>query len=364
MTVCLIGKSLTTLVLSKIFINNGVSVDIYYSNNKKIKSLYSKNSRTIGLSNYSIDFLEDEKILKKKDCWDIKEINLYKDDNPEIFLNFKSKKSSFFMTTYNYFYNNLETKIKKNKLVKFRRNTNDKQLLDLKRKNYEIIIITDTNNLLFKRFFSKHYKKDYNSTAFTTIINHSKKVNNIAEQYFTKFGPLAFLPISKKKTSVVFSVFDRDLIKDKLRIVSLIKYYNKTYKIKNIGELKEFPIYLSLSRNYFNRNILSFGDALHRIHPLAGQGFNMTLRDARILSELIKNNLDLGLNLNSVLEKFERKRKNSNFLFGIGVDFLHEFFKLLNKYNIKSVDKFFKITNKNTFIKKKLEGFADKGFLL
>ena len=134
MTVCLIGKSLTTLVLSKIFINNGVSVDIYYSNNKKLKSQSSKNSRTIGLSNYSIDFLEDEKILQKKDCWDIKEINLYKDDNPEIFLNFKSKKSSFFMTTYNYFYNKLETKIKKNKLVKFRRSTTDKQLLNLKKK--------------------------------------------------------------------------------------------------------------------------------------------------------------------------------------------------------------------------------------
>ena len=158
MTVCLIGKSLTTLVLSKIFINNGVSVDIYYSNNKKLKSQSSKNSRTIGLSNYSINFLEDEKILQKKDCWDIKEINLYKDDNPEIFLNFKPKKSSFFMTTYNYFYNKLETKIKKNKLVKFRRNTTDKQLLALKKKNYEIIITTDTNNLLFKKFFSKHYK--------------------------------------------------------------------------------------------------------------------------------------------------------------------------------------------------------------
>ena len=364
MTVCLIGKSLTTLVLSKIFINNGVSVDIYYSNNKKLKSQSGKNSRTIGLSNYSIDFLEDEKILQKKDCWDIKEINLYKDDNPEIFLNFKSKKNSFFMTTYNYFYNKLETKIKKNKLVKFRRSTTDKQLLDLKKKNYEIIITTDTNNLLFKKFFSKHYKKNYNSTAFTTIINHSIKTNNIAEQYFTKYGPLAFLPISNKKTSIVFSIFDQDLIKDKLRIMNLIKYYNKSYKIKNFGELKKFPIYMSLSRNYFHKNILSFGDALHRVHPLAGQGFNMTLRDARILSDLIKKNLDLGLSLNYVLEKFEKERKNTNFLFSIGIDFLHEFFKLLNKYNIKSVDKFFKITNKNIFIKKKLESFADKGFIL
>ena len=60
---------------------------------------------------------------------------------------------------------------------------------------------------------------------------------------------------------------------------------------------QQFPINLSLSRNYFYKNILSFGDALHKIHPLAGQGFNMTLRDAKILSQLIKKNLDLGLNL-------------------------------------------------------------------
>ena len=364
MTVCLIGKSLTTLVLSKIFINKGVDVDIYYSNNKSLNDKSRTTSRTIGLSNYSIDFLENEKILRKKDCWDIKEINLYKDKNPDIFLNFKSKKSSFFMTNYNDFYKTLETKIKKNNLVKFKKSSTQKQILDLKKKNYELIIITDTNNFLFKKFFSKHFKKNYNSTAFTTIINHPKKKNNIAEQYFTKFGPLAFLPISNKKTSIVFSVFDKDLTKDQSRIINLIKYYNKNYEIKNIDKFQEFPIYLSLSRNYYHKNILSFGDALHRVHPLAGQGFNMTLRDAKILSELIKKNLNLGLNLSSVLEKFEKKRKNTNFLFGIGIDFLHEFFKLLNKYNFKSVDRLFKFTNKNTFIKKKLENFADKGFIL
>ena len=81
---------------------------------------------------------------------------------------------------------------------------------------------------------------------------------------------------------------------------------------------------------------------MHKIHPLAGQGFNMTLRDAKILSELIKKNLDLGLNLDTVLEKFEIKRKNSNFVFAMGVDFLHEFFKLNNKYNMKSIDNLFK----------------------
>ena len=59
---------------------------------------------------------------------------------------------------------------------------------------------------------------------------------------------------------------------------------------------------------------------MHKIHPLAGQGFNMTLRDAKILSDLIKKNLDLGLSLNTVLKKFEVERKNSNYIFAMGID--------------------------------------------
>ncbi len=162
---------------------------------------------------------------------------------------------------------------------------------------------------------------------------------------------------------MVFSVFDKDLIKNNSNLLKLIRDYNHLYKIKQFSALQQFPINLSLSRNYFYKNILSFGDALHKIHPLAGQGFNMTLRDAKILSQLIKKNLDLGLNLDTVLEKFEIKRKNSNLVFAMGVDFLHEFFKLNNKYNMKSIDHFFKFINKNIFIKKKLKSLADKGFI-
>ena len=79
---------------------------------------------------------------------------------------------------------------------------------------------------------------------------------------------------------------------------------------------------------------------------------------------MIKKNLDLGLNLDTILEKFEIKRKNSNFIFAMGVDFLHEFFKLNNKYKTKSIDNLFEYMNKNSFIKKKIESIADKGFSL
>tara|TARA_B100001057_G_scaffold271283_2_gene271502 strand:- start:8138 stop:8944 length:807 start_codon:yes stop_codon:yes gene_type:complete len=268
------------------------------------------------------------------------------------------------MASYNNFYRSLEASLKKSKLIKIKREKSQNCFLKILKKNYEIIIISDTNNYLFKKYFSKHIKKNYNSIAFTTIIDHNNIKNNTAEQYFTKFGPLAFLPISNTKTSVVFSVFDKDLIKNNSKVLKLIKHYNRLYKIKNINALQQFPINLSLSRNYFYKNILSFGDAIHKIHPLAGQGFNMTLRDAKILSQLIKKKLDLGLNLDTVLENFEAERKNSNLVFAMGVDFLHEFFKLNNKYNIKSIDNLFEFINKNIFIKNKLASFADKGFNL
>ena len=268
------------------------------------------------------------------------------------------------MASYNDFYRSLEASLKGNKLIKVKREKSQNSFLKILERNYEIIIISDTNNYLFKKFFSKHIKKNYNSIAFTTIIEHKCIKNNTAEQYFTKFGPLAFLPISNTKTSVVFSVFDKDLTKNNSKVLKLIKQYNRLYKIKHINELQQFPINLSLSRNYFYKNILSFGDALHKIHPLAGQGFNMTLRDAKILGQLIKKNLDLGLNLDTVLEKFEVERKNSNFVFAMGVDFLYEFFKMINKYNLKSIDNLFKFINRNIFIKKKIQSFADKGFKL
>ena len=64
-------------------------------------------------------------------------------------------------------------------------------------------------------------------------------------------------------------------------------------------------------RNYCHDNILSFGDLIHKIHPLAGQGFNMNIRDIKILSKIIDEKINLGLEIdNSVGEDFEKKQLN------------------------------------------------------
>jgi 2-octaprenylphenol hydroxylase len=84
--------------------------------------------------------------------------------------------------------------------------------------------------------------------------------------------------------------------------------------IKLVGEAKAFPLQLLHSRQYVAERVVLCGDAAHAVHPLAGQGVNLGLLDAHVLSEVLSNawekNLDLG-DL-SVLRAYERKRKGNN----------------------------------------------------
>ena len=78
---------------------------------------------------------------------------------------------------------------------------------------------------------------------------------------------------------------------------SLVEKYNPIYSIKKINSWSSFGLRSSSLRNYYKGNILAFGDLLHKIHPLAGQGFNMSLRDIKLLSDLIDEKINLGLEL-------------------------------------------------------------------
>ena len=84
---------------------------------------------------------------------------------------------------------------------------------------------------------------------------------------------------------------------------------------------------------YYHNNILAFGDLLHKIHPLAGQGFNMTIRDIKVITDLVREKVSLGLSLDSsVNSEFEKILKHNNFIFSNGVDLIHEFFNIERKH--------------------------------
>ena len=145
-------------------------------------------------------------------------------------------------------------------------------------------------------------------------------------------------------------------------VIDLITQNNPKYQIKKICKLDNFKLSSSNLRNYHHKNILAFGDLLHKIHPLAGQGFNMTIRDIKILSATIQNKIDLGIQLDSsIFEDFEKETKSKNFLFSSSVDFIYEVFNLDKKRKSKSFNKILKLIGRNKGLTDYFIKLADRG---
>jgi len=362
MNICIIGDGLTSLSLAKNLINKKINVHLYHKN--KIKNLLS--SRTIGISKNNLDFFRKEiHKIPKNNFWEIKKIEIYSEKlEKENLLKFESGKDNlFYMLKNDDLYKSLIRKISKNKFFKKRLINNNSFYINLlKKKKYDLIINCDSNNFLSNKFFTKKIDKDYENFAYTTILEHKKIDNNIATQIFTKSGPVAFLPISNSETSVVCSLDTKNRKYNNSEILDLIIKNNPKYQIQKILKLSSFKLTSSNLRNYQHENILAFGDLLHRIHPLAGQGFNMTIRDIKVLSGIIQKKIDLGIQLDSsILSQFEKETKSKNFLFSNSVDFIYEIFNLDKEIRNKSFNKILKFFGKNKNLNNFFTKLADEG---
>ncbi len=370
MNICLIGQGLTSLTLAQTLVNNKVKVFMYYEHTNK---LLSNNNRTISISTDNWDFLEKEVVkIKKKISWDINNIEIYNEKNKEEkILNFNnSNKKLFSIIKYNDLCKLLNDSLKRSSFFK-KIKIKDKSFYSktIFKKNFDLVINCDLKNEISKKYFYKNIVKDYKSTAYVTIINHKKTNNKKAVQIFTKYGPLAFLPISKSQTSIVFSIKNKNIYNYKnvieTEIKKIIFKYDKKYKIYSINKFENFKLTSKTLRNYYYKNILAFGEILHQIHPLAGQGYNMTIRDIKVFLDLIKERQSLGLPLDSsICEIFENKTKHLNFVFTSGNDFIYEFFNYDNFY-IKSFSKklFSYLNDSNAFSKLAIK-YSDRGLVV
>ena len=357
MRVCIIGDGISSLTLAKALINENIYVDIYTSK----KNFSFNKSRTIGISKSNVEFFNTNIINIDKIIWKLKIIELYSENlKDEKLLNFRSKGDQLFSILRNYqLYKILEKKLLKNKYFKKK---NLKIGLNIKKK-YDILINTDYNNSFTKKYFNKKIIKQYNSVAYTTVIKHEKILNNSAIQIFTKYGPLAFLPISEKETSIVYSFLNKHNLA-KVDIGKLIKSYNIKYKILGYEQIQSFELKSLILRSYYQDNILAFGDLLHRIHPLAGQGFNMTIRDIKIFIDIIKKRKSLGLSLDSSISKeFEKKMKHKNIIFSSGIDLIYEFFNLERKTKNNILSKAVQFLGKNSSVNNVFTKIADRGII-
>ena len=375
--ICIIGGGLTGLVTAISLSKFDFEIDLITENIIK----KPKSPRTIAISQENFNYLNKLNIFQssKEEIWVSSKMKLYTESENEKFLEVfemdkKNKNENIFYMVENHKIMKLMlNRIKKNKSISLIKNKKISSiytsgiLKNVKFQNnaskYNLVIIsTGYENVLTKNFLNdKVIRNSYKEFAIATIIKHSHINNIIARQIFLNNSIFAMLPISKTRTSIVWSIKNSMKNKNDSFFKEKIKKYASNYlkNLKFVSSLEKKDLNFMLRKKYYSERILLFGDALHQMHPFVGQSFNMTLRDLKSLEKIMKEKINLGLDIGSsdVLSEFSNKAKPRNFSFSMGSDILKNILSLK-----KARNDIFKILNKSNFAKDIMFDVANKGF--
>lgn len=174
----------------------------------------------------------------------------------------------------------------------------------------------------------------YPQTGIVCAVQHELPHRGIAQEHFLPAGPFAILPMTRNRSSIVWTERN-DLapgilaLDDKAFAAELGARFGDFLGRIDVGPTRwSYPLSVVHSKRYIAPRLALAGDAAHAIHPIAGQGFNIGLRDVAALAEVIIDTLRLGLDPGTMtaLERYERWRKPDNMMM-IGVtDILNRLF--------------------------------------
>jgi 2-octaprenyl-6-methoxyphenol hydroxylase len=175
---------------------------------------------------------------------------------------------------------------------------------------------------------------NYPQSAIVTTVAHEREHHGRAEEHFLPAGPFAVLPLTGKRCSIVWT----ETAHEAQRIVALPdaefhaelekRFGLKLGDITVIGPRRAFPLGLHTARSFIAERLALIGDAAHIIHPIAGQGLNMGLRDVAALAEAVADAARLGLDIGApdVLQRYQRWRRFDTLSMGIATDGLNRLF--------------------------------------
>ena len=174
----------------------------------------------------------------------------------------------------------------------------------------------------------------YGQTALVTALDHERPHNGIAHQFFMPAGPLAILPLPGNRSSIVWSETSADaaaiqaLPDDAYLAVLRPRFGDFLGEISLAGARFTYPLSLTLADRFVAPRLALVGDAAHGVHPIAGQGLNLGLRDvgalAQVLIEATRRGEDIGAV--DVLERYQRWRRFDSTALALGMDTVNRLF--------------------------------------
>jgi 2-octaprenylphenol hydroxylase len=177
----------------------------------------------------------------------------------------------------------------------------------------------------------------YHQDALVAHVRTAEPHRRTAWQRFLSSGPLAFLPLSDGRSSIVWSVTRQESMR--LRSLDPRGFAGAVFAASGgaLGDIElttpvaSFPIQLQYALDYVRPRAALIGDAAHVVHPLAGQGLNLGLLDCASLAEALGEAGGAGsLGDYGVLRRYERRRKSENIVTATALDGLERLFASSN----------------------------------
>lgn len=175
---------------------------------------------------------------------------------------------------------------------------------------------------------------DYSQTALVCTIEHELPHNNCAYEHFLPAGPFATLPLTGNRSSLVWTETKERAEKILNAPIFLQQVDLNERAGTSLGEVKlldkprAFPLSLKLARAFISERVALIGDAAHVIHPIAGQGVNLGLRDVEKLTSIVVETAKLGLDYGSelALEPYQTARRTPTLQMAMATDGLNRLF--------------------------------------
>ena len=175
---------------------------------------------------------------------------------------------------------------------------------------------------------------EYDQSGIVVTVGHERDHEGRAEEHFLPAGPFAILPLMGKRSSLVWT----ERRTEAARIIALSeeefrgeleqRFGLHLGEIKALDKPRAFPLSYFVARSFVAERLALVGDSAHVIHPIAGQGLNMGLKDVAALAEVVVDAARLGMDLGQadVLERYQRWRRFDTMAMGVATNSLNLLF--------------------------------------
>jgi 2-octaprenyl-6-methoxyphenol hydroxylase len=209
------------------------------------------------------------------------------------------------------------------------------ELGNARRMSAQLLAAADGPNSQLREFAGiKTVRWSYGQSGIVATIGHEREHGGRAVQHFLAGGPFAILPLAGRRSSIVWT----EPSAEARRLVSLPakefhcelerRFGLKLGEIEVVSPPRAHPLGFAVARKYVLDRFALLGDAAHLVHPIAGQGLNLGLRDAAALAECVTDAARLGLDVGGpeVLSRYERWRRFDATAMGFTTDALNRLF--------------------------------------